>query len=180
MVYKNINKTHTVKQLNKKLRRLQRQVSRKYLKNKSGNKFIKTSNIVRLEHKIKLIHRRLKNIRENYIHQITTYLVKTKPSRIVIEDLNIRGMLKNKHLSKAIAEQCFYKFITTLDYKCRWGSIEFIKANRFYPSSKLCSRCNNIKKDLRLKDRVYTCHRCGLVIDRDFNASINLANYKLA
>ena len=106
--------------------------------------------------------------------------MKTKPSRIVIEDLNIRGMLKNKHLSKAIAEQCFYKFITTLDYKCRWGSIEFIKANRFYPSSKLCSRCNNIKKDLRLKDRVYTCHRCGLVIDRDFNASINLANYKLA
>ena len=178
-VYKNINKTHTVKQLNKKLRRLQRQVSRKYLKNKVGNKFIKTSSIIKLEHKIKLIHRRLKNIRENYIHQITTYLVKTKPCKIVIEDLNIKGMLKNKHLSKSIAEQCFYKFITTLDYKCKWGSIELIKANRFYPSSKLCSCCGSIKKDLRLKDRVYTCNHCGLVIDRDFNASINLANYKL-
>ena len=144
-VYKNINKTHTVRQLNKKLRRLQRHVSRKYLKNKVGNKFIKTSNIIKLESKIKLIHRRLKNIRENYIHQITTYLVKTKPSKIVIEDLNIGGMLKNKHLSKAVAEQRFYKFITTLDYKCKWGSIELIKANRFYPSSKLCSCCGNIK-----------------------------------
>lgn len=179
-VYKNINKTHTVRQLNKKLRRLQRQVSKKYLKNKIGNKFIKTSNIIKLEHKIKLIHRRLKNIRENYIHQITTYLVKTKPSKIVIEDLNIRGMLKNKHLSKAIAEQCFYKFITTLAYKCKWGSIGLIKADRFYSSSKLCSCCGSIKKDLRLKDRVYTCNCCGLVIDRDFNASLNLANYKLA
>ena len=179
-VYKNINKTHTVRQLNKKLRKLQRHVSRKYLKNKAGNKFIKTSNIIKLEHKIKLIHRRLRNIRENYIHQITTYLVKTKPSKIVIEDLNIKGMLKNKHLSKAIAEQCFYKFISVLSYKCQWSGIELIKADRFYPSSRLCSRCGNIKKDLRLKDRVYTCNCCGLVIDRDFNASLNLANYKLA
>ena len=106
--------------------------------------------------------------------------MKTKPSRVVIEDLNIRGMLKNKHLSKSIAEQCFYKFITTLNYKCKRCNIELIKANRFYPSSKLCSCCKNIKKDLRLKDRVYKCSNCGLVIDRDFNASLNLANYKLA
>lgn len=178
--YKNINKTHTVKKLNKKLRRLQRQVSKKYLKNKIGNKFIKTTNIIKLEHKIKLLNRRIKNIRENYIHQITTYLVKTKPSKIVIEDLNIKGMMKNKHLAKVIAEQCFYKFISILKYKCECNDIEFIKANRFYPSSKLCSCCGNIKQNLRLKDRIYKCKSCGLTIDRDFNASLNLANYKLA
>lgn len=180
IIYKNINKTHTVKKLNKKLRRLQRYVSKKYLKNKIGNKFIKTINIIKLEHKIKLICRRIKNIRENYIHQITSCLVKTKPSKIVIEDLNIKGLLKNKYLSKAIAEQCFYKFIGVLEYKCNWNNIEFIKADRFYPSSKLCSCCGNIKKDLKLKDRTYKCSSCGLVMDRDFNASLNLANYKLA
>lgn len=179
-IYKNINKTHTVKKLNKKLRRLQRQVSKKYLKNKIGNRFIKTHNITNLEHKINLIYRRIKNIRENYTHQITACLVKTKPSRIVVEDLNIRGMLKNKHLSKAIAEQCFYKFISILKYKCEWNNIELVKADRFYPSSKLCSCCGIVKKDLRLKDRIYKCNFCGLVIDRDFNASLNLANYKLA
>lgn len=179
-IYKNINKTHTVKKLNKKLRRLQRCVSKKYFKNKTGNKFTKTTNIIKLEHKIKLIHRRIKNIRENYIHQITSYLVKTKPSKIVIEDLNIKGMLKNKHLSKAIAEQCFYRFMSVLGYKCDWNSIELLKADRFYPSSKKCSCCGSIKKDLKLKDRIYKCSSCGLVIDRDFNASLNLANYKLA
>lgn len=179
-IYKNINKTHTVKKLNKKLRLLQKQVSRKYLNNQIGDKFIKTRNIIKLEHKIKLIYKRIKNIRENYIHQITSCLVKTKPSKIVIEDLNIKGMLKNKHLSKAIAEQCFYKFISVLKYKCDWNNIELIKADRFYPSSKLCSCCGNIKKDLKLKDRIYKCSSCGLEIDRDFNASLNLANYKLA
>lgn len=179
-VYKNINKTHTVKKLNKKLRRLQRCVSKKYLNNKIGNRFIKTINIIKLEHKIKLIHRRIKNIRENYIHQITSCLVKTKLRKIVIEDLNIKGLLKNKHLSKAIAEQCFYKFMSILKYKCEWNNIELIKADRFYPSSKLCSCCGSIKKDLKLKDRTYKCSSCGLVIDRDFNASLNLANYKLA
>lgn len=180
IVYKNINKTHTVKKLNKKIRRLQRCVSKKYLMNKIGNKFIKTTNIIKLEYRIKLIHRRIKNIRENYIHQITTNLVKTKPSRIVVEDLNIKGMLKNKHLSKAIAEQCFYKFMCVLRYKCDWNNIELLRADRFYPSSKKCSCCGSIKKDLKLKDRTYKCSSCGLVIDRDFNASLNLANYKLA
>lgn len=179
-IYKNINKTHTVKKLNKKLRRLQRCISKRYIKDKIGDKFIKTMNIVKLEHKIKLIHRRIKNIRENYIHQITTNLVKAKPSRIVVEDLNIKGMLKNKQLSKAIAEQCFYKFIRVLGYKCDWNNIELLKADRFYPSSKKCSCCGSIKKDLKLKDRTYKCSSCGLVIDRDFNASLNLANYKLA
>ena len=179
-VYKNINKTHTVKKLNKKLRRLQRCISKKYLKNKMGNKFIKTMNIIKLEHKIKLMYRRIRNIRENYIHQITSCLVKAKPSRIVVEDLNIKGMLRNKHLSKAIAEQCFYRFISVLEYKCSWNNIELLKADRFYPSSKQCSCCGNIKKDLKLNDRIYKCNNCGLAIDRDFNASLNLANYKLA
>lgn len=180
IIYKNINKTHTVKKLNKKLRRLQRCVSKKYLKSKIGNRFIKTTNIIKLEHKIKLIYRRIKNIRENHIHQITSYLVKTKPSKIIIEDLNVKGMLKNKHLSKAIAEQCFNKFTNILKYKCEWNNIKLIKADKFYPSSKLCSCCRSIKKDLKLKDRIYKCNSCGLVIDRDFNASLNLANYKLA
>lgn len=178
--YKNINKTHTMKKLNKKLKHRQRQLSRKYLKNKIGNKFIKTNNIVKLEHIIKLIYRRIKNIRENYIHQITTYLVKTKPCRIVIEDLNIKGMMKNRHLSKALADQSFYRFSNVLKYKCEWNNIELLKAARFYPSSKMCSSCGSIKKDLRLKDRTYKCTNCGLSIDRDYNASLNLANYKLA
>ena len=180
ITYKNINKTYTMKKLNKRLKHLQRQLSKKYLKNKIGNKFIKTNNIVKCEHIIKLINRRIKNIRENYIHQITSYLVKTKPSRIVIEDLNIKGMMKNRHLSRAIAEQCFYKFSNVLKYKCDWNNIELLKADRFYPSSKMCSCCGNIKKDLKLKDRTYNCTSCGLTIDRDYNASLNLANYKLA
>ena len=179
-IYKNINKTKTVRKTEKKLRRLQRQVSKKYLKNKEGNKFIKTNNIIKLEKHIKLLQRRLKNIRENYIHQITTSLVKTKPSKIVVEDLNIKGMLKNRHLSKAISNQCFYKFINIFEYKCKWNDIAFIKADRFYPSSKKCSCCGSIKKELRLKDRAYKCSVCGLSIDRDFNASLNLKNYKLA
>ena len=180
LTYKNINKTYTMKKLNKRLKYLQRQLSKKYLKNKIGNKFIKTNNIIKLEHIIKLINRRIKNIRENYIHQITSYLVKTKPCRIVIEDLNIKGMMKNRHLSKAIAEQSFYRFSNVLKYKCEWNGIELLKADRFYPSSKMCSCCGNIKKGLKLKDRTYNCTNCGLIIDRDYNASLNLANYKLA
>lgn len=179
-VYKNINKTQVVKKLNKKLKRLQKKISYKYLKNKKGKKFIKTKNIIKSENILKLIHRRLKNIRLNYIHQITNNLVKTKPCKIVIEDLNIKGMLKNRYLSKAIFEQCFNKFKNILKYKCDWNNIELVEANRFYPSSKKCSCCGNIKKDLKLKDRIYNCNICNLKIDRDLNASINLANYKLA
>ena len=94
-----------------------------------------------------------------------------------MEDLNISGMMKNKHLSKAISEQCLYKFISVMEYKCTWYDIEFVQADRFYPSSKTCSCCGHIKKDLKLKDRVYTCPNCGLEIDRDYNASLNLMNY---
>jgi len=184
--FKNINKTKEVKRLKKKLKRKQRQVSRKYEKGKfqigkegeTRYNFTKTNNIKKLEREIKLIQRRLSNIRLNHIHQTTTAIVKTKPRRIVVEDLNVKGMLKNKHLSKAISEQCFHKFISILEYKSKFNSIEFVKADRFYPSSKTCSCCGTIKKDLKLKDRVFTCSSCNSSIDRDKNASINLSRYK--
>ncbi|AXU28210.1 TPA: RNA-guided endonuclease InsQ/TnpB family protein [Clostridioides difficile] len=184
--FKNINKSKEVKRLNKKLRKLQRQVSRKYDMLKSGNTFqkgeklVKTKNIIKVEKQIKLVYKKLSDIRLNHIHQTTNTIVKTKPCRIVVEDLNVRGLLKNKHLSKSISEQCFNKFINILEYKCKWNKIEFVKADRFYPSSKMCSCCGTIKKDLKLKDRTYVCsnEKCNLVIDRDKNASINLANYK--
>ncbi|KEI15977.1 transposase, partial [Clostridium novyi B str. ATCC 27606] len=120
-----------------------------------------------------------RRIRSNHIHQATNKIVKTKPSRVVMETLNIKGMLKNKHLSKAISEQCLYDFKTKMQYKCKLYGIEFIEADKWYPSSKTCSCCGAIKKDLKLSHRVYKCN-CGLVIDRDLNASINLSRYKLA
>ena len=178
MVFKNINKTKKVKKLKKRLKRLQKQVSRKYELNKQGNKFIKTNNIIKLENKIKLIYRKLSNIRNNHIHQATNKIIKLNPYRVVMEDLNVRGMMKNKHLSKAIAEQCFYEFIRQMKYKCEFNRIEFIQADRYFPSSKLCSCCGKIKHDLKLKDRVYKCD-CGNIIDRDLNASINLSKYCL-
>jgi putative transposase len=176
---KNINKSTKVRRLKKKLKRLQRQVSRKYEMNKQGQKFIKTKNIIKLEKKIKLVHRKLRNIRLNHIHQATNVIVKTKPSRVVMETLNITGMMKNKHLAKAIQEQKLYEFKRQLQYKCKFNGIEFVEADRFYPSSKMCSCCESIKKDLKLSERVYHCTKCGYKEDRDKNASINLAKYKL-
>lgn len=184
--FKNINKTKEIKRLKKKLKRKQKQVSRKYEKGKiqigkegeNRYKFTKTNNIKKLEKEIKLTQRRLSNIRLNHIHQATTEIVKTKPSRIVVEDLNVKGMLKNKHLSKAIQDQCFHKFINILEYKSKFNGIEFVKAHRFYPSSKTCSCCGEIKKDLKLKDRVFICPSCNYKIDRDKNASINLSRYE--
>ena len=177
--FKNINKTKRVRRIKKRLRRLQRKCSRKYEMNKQDNQFIKTNNIIKLEKQIKLIHRRLSNIRLNHIHQTTNKIVKELPYRVVMEDLNVKGMMKNKHLSKAIAEQCFYEFKRQMQYKCKFNGIEFVQANRYFPSSKRCSCCGSIKKDLKLKDRDYKCKVCGLVIDRDYNASLNLANYEL-
>ena len=176
---KNINKSKKVRKLKKRLKRLQRQVSRKYEANKQGNKFIKTNNIIKLEKRIKLLNRKLSNIRNNHIHQATNKIIKLRPYRVVMEDLNVSGMMKNKHLSKAIQEQGFYEFIRQMKYKCEFNGIQFIQADRYFPSSKLCSCCGSIKKDLKLKDRVYKCD-CGLEIDRDKNASINLGNYGLA
>lgn len=178
-VYKNINKTNVVRKIEKRLKRLQKQVSRKYEQNKKGKELVKTKNIIKLEKQIQQVHRRLANIRNNYLHQTTTNIVKTKPYRVVIEDLAVSTMMKNKHLSKAISKQGFYEFKRQIEYKCKFRGIELVIADRFYPSSKTCSQCGEINKDLKLKDRVYNCS-CGLSIDRDLNASINLSNYKLA
>ena len=185
MTFKNINKSKEIKRLKKVLKRKQRKVSRKYDMNKKIEggenrcQYKKTNNIIKLEKEIRLLHRRLRNIRSNHIHQATNKIVKTKPSRVVMETLNIKGMLKNKHLSKAIQEQCLYDFKVKMEYKCKLYGIEFIEADKWYPSSKTCSCCGAIKKDLKLSHRVYKCN-CGLVIDRDLNASINLSRYKLA
>ena len=178
-VYKNINKSYVVRKIEKRLKRLQKQVSRKYEQNKKGKEYVKTKNIIKLEKQIQQVYRRLDNIRSNYLHKTTTSIVKTKPYRVVIEDLNVKGMMKNKHLSDAIRKQGFYEFKRQLEYKCKFRGIQLVVADRFYPSSKTCSQCGEIKKDLKLKDRVYKCS-CGLSIDRDLNASINLSRYKLA
>ena len=174
--FKNINKTKEVRKIEKKLRRLQRSVSRKYEMNKEGSRFVKTCNIIKIEKEIQRLHRRLANIRNNHIHQATNSIVKTKPCKVVMEDLNIQGMMKNRHLSKAVAKQKLYEFIRQMKYKCEKYGIEFIQVDRFYPSSKTCSCCGSIKSDLKLSNRVYKCE-CGLEIDRDLNASINLAKY---
>lgn len=176
LVFNNINKTKEVMKIEKRLRRLQRKVSRKYEMNKEGNRFVKTCNTVKIEKQIRILHRRLKNIRSNHIHQSTNTIVKTKPSMVVMEDLNVSGMMKNQHLAKALANQKLYEFIRQMKYKCEKYHIEFIQVGRFFPSSKTCSCCGQIKSDLKLSDRVYICD-CGLEIDRDLNAAINLANY---
>lgn len=178
MMFKNINKSQRVKKLEKRLRRLQRKVSRKYHKNKKGVRYVKTCNIIKVEKRIRVLHRKLTGLRSNHIHQATSAIVKTKPCKVVVETLNIKGMMKNRHLSKAIAQQKLYDFKLKLQYKCEKHGIEFVEADRWFPSSKLCSSCGAIKKDLKLSDRVYRCN-CGLVIDRDHNASINLSRYKL-
>jgi len=173
--FKNINKTKYVKKIKKQLKHAQRIVSKKYHINKSWNK---SNNIIKAEKRVKQLHNKLSNIRKNYIHQTTRELVNKLPKRITMEDLNVSGMMKNRHLSKAIQEQCFYEFIRQVKYKCEEYGIEFIQANRFYPSSKTCACCGFIKKDLKLSDRVFICPDCGFEIDRDRNASINLMNYK--
>lgn len=132
---------------------------------------------MREEHKLRKLYAKVANIRHDYIHQVTHKLVSLRPQKVVMEDLNITAMMKNKHLSKAISEQCLNDFILKMKYKCEWNGIEFVQANRFYPSSKTCSGCGCIKKNLKLSDRTYKCDECGLVIDRDYNAAINLSRY---
>lgn len=176
MKFKNMNKSSAVKKIEKRLRRLQRSVSRKYEMNKEGSRFVKTSNIIKIEKAIRKLHRRLVNIRTNHMHQATSTIVKTKPCRIIMEDLNVQGMMRNRHLAKAIAQQKFYEFIRQVKYKCEKLGIEFLQVGRFYPSSKMCSDCGEIKTDLCLSDRTFKCS-CGFVEDRDVNSSLNLANY---
>ena len=176
-VYKNINKTKEVKKIEKKRRRLQRQVSRKYETNKEGESYKETSNIKKLKKELLKVNRRLTNIRHNYLHQTTTEIINRKPIFIVLENLNVKGMMKNKHLAKAVQQQCFYEFYRQIQYKCLWNNIKFIESDRFYPSSKTCSECGSVKKQLKLSEREYICEECGCVIDRDYNASVNLMKY---
>ena len=174
--YKNINKTQRVKKLEKRKRRLQRSVSRKYNKNKKGENYCKTSNIIKREKELLKTSKRLTNIRQNYLHQTTSEIIKRKPSFICIEDLNVSGMMKNRHLSEAIQQQGLYEFRRQIEYKAKWNNIPVIIADRFFPSSKMCSCCGHIKKDLKLSDRIYKCE-CGNIINRDFQASLNLQKY---
>ena len=174
---KNINKTRKIKKLEQKKRRVQRSIARKYEKNKKGESYCKTKNIEKSEEKLLKMNHRLTNLRQNYVHQITTKIIKREPSFLCIEDLNVKGMMKNKHLSKAVQQQSFGEFRRQLEYKCVWNGIPLVIADRFFASSKLCSCCSTIKKDLKLSDRTYRCDQCGLVIDRDYQASLNLKRY---
>ncbi len=174
--YKNINQTSKVKKLEKRKRRLQRSISRRYEKNKEGGNYCKTSNIVKSEKELLRLNHRLTNIRQNYLHQVTSEIIKREPSFICMEDLNVSGMMKNKHLSKAIQQVGFYEFRKQMEYKSVWNHIAVIIADRFFPSSKLCSCCGRIKKDLKLSERIYQCE-CGNVMDRDDQAALNLKRY---
>ena len=174
-IYKNINKSTKMKKLEKQLKRQQKCLSRKYENFKKGESTQK--NIQKQKLKVQKLHHRIDNIRTDYINKTIGKIVKTKPSYITIEDLNVSGMMKNRHLSKAVASQKFYEFRVKLKAKCGEKGIELRVVNRFYPSSKLCHCCGNIKKDLKLSDRIYKCE-CGYIADRDYNASLNLRDAK--
>ena len=170
--YKNINKSAKLKKLEKQLIREQRSLSRKYENVKKGGP-TQRANIQKQRLKVQKLHHRIDNIRTDYINKTIAEIVKTKPSYITIEDLNVSGMMKNKHLSKAVASQKFYEFRTKLQAKCNENGIELRVVDRWFPSSKTCHCCGAIKKDLKLSDRTFTCD-CGYIEDRDFNAALNL------
>ena len=170
-IYKNINKSEKLKKLEKCLRREQRSLSRKYENLKKGESTQK--NIQKQKLKVQILHQRINNIRTDYINKTIAEIVKTKPSYITIEDLNVSGLMKNKHLAKAVVSQKFYEFRAKLKTKCDYNGIELRIADRWYPSSKMCHCCGNINKNLKLSDRIYRCV-CGYIADRDFNASLNL------
>ena len=174
-VYRNINKSAGIRKLEKQLRREQRCLSRKYENLKKGESTQK--NIQKQKLKVQKLHHKINNIRTDYINKTIAEIVKTKPSYITIEDLNVSGMMKNSHLSKAVASQKFYEFRNKLKTKCKDNGIELRIVSRFYPSSKRCHCCGCIRKDLKLSDRIYKCD-CGYVEDRDRNASLNLRDAK--
>lgn len=175
-IYQNINKTNNIKKIEKKLKREQRKLSRKIISIKKGESTQK--NFVKQKLKVQKLYQRLSNIRTDYLNKTIDSIVKTKPSFIVIEDLNVSGMMKNRHLSKAVAQQKFFEFKTKLISKCKENNIELRVVDRWYPSSKLCHNCGHIKKDLKLSDRTYRCSECGYVEDKDINASLNLRDAK--
>ena len=177
-VYKNISKSSRIRKLEKKLKREQHRLSRKYESLKKSKNNLKgevtRQNIRKQKLKVQKLYHRLDCIRTDYLNKAVSELVKTKPKWITLEDLNVRGMMKNKHLSKAVAQQKFFEFRTKLTAKCKEYGIELRLVDRFYPSSKLCHKCGCIKSDLKLSDRTYICSECGYISDRDFNASLNL------
>ena len=175
-VYKNINKSKEVRCLEKKKRRLQRKLSKKYVISKGE----KTKNTLKLEREVLKLNHRLSNIRHNHIYQVTSEIIKRKPNFISLEELNVSGMMKNRHLARAIQEQSFVSFKAILSYKAAWNNIQIVEVPRFYPSSKTCSCCGSVKSDLKLSERVFVCPDCGNKMDRDLNASINLRNYGLS
>ena len=170
----NVNKSKRVRNLNRKLKHLQRNLSRKKGSKKGETK---SKRFEKNAQQIREAYRKIANIRNNHIHQTTHRLVEMKPKVVTMEDLNVTGMMKNKHLSRAVSEQCFHEFRRRMIYKCESRGIKLQLADRFYPSSKTCSCCGFIKKDLKLNERIYKCPECGLVIDRDFNAALNLERY---
>ena len=176
IVFHNKNKSRKVRQLRRKLKHLQRNLARKYRTNGS---YEETNAVKELKDQIKRLYFHISNIQRDYIHQTTHTLVSLLPKIVTMEDLNIKGMMRNRCNSRAIGEQCFSEFIRQMKYKCEWNGIEFFQVDRFYPSSKTCSCCRAIKKDLRQGDRTYICKECGTVIDRDYNAAINLMKYKI-
>ena len=179
--YRNINKSAGLKKLEKQLIREQRSLSRKYENLKKGES-TQRANIQKQKFKVQKLHHKMDNIRTDYINKIIAEIVKTKPSYITIEDLNVKGMMKNRCLSKAVASQKFYEFRKRLKAKCDEKGIELRVADRFYPSSKTCHHCGSIRKNFKLSDRIYRCE-CGYVADRDFNAALNLKDaktYKIA
>lgn len=174
-VFGNINKSKRIRKLERKLKREQRSLSRKILKRKRGETATETrTNLDKNILRVQKLHQRLSNIRLEYVKGVVNTLVKTKPEFITIENLNVKGMMKNRHLSKAIAHQMFYMFKEYMICKCKQFGIELRQVDRFYPSSKTCSHCGAVKKDLKLKDRTYVCPECGTEIDRDLNAAVNL------
>ncbi|MER1984447.1 MAG: transposase [Solibacillus sp.] len=174
--YGNVNKTKTIKKLEKALRREQRSLSRKYenIKKRGDKSATKRANIDKNVYRVQRLYQRLVAIRAEYVKSVVHDLVKAKPNYITIEDLNIKGMLKNRHLSKAVASQCFYLFNVWLLAKCQEHGIELRQVNRFYPSSKKCAGCGHIKSRLKISERVYYCEACGRAADRDVNAAMNL------
>ena len=174
--YRNINKSAGLKKLEKQLIREQRSLSRKYENLKKG-KSTQRANIQKQKLKVQKLHHKMDNIRTDYINKTIAEIVKTKPSYITIEDLNVKGMMKNRCLSKAVASQKFYEFRTRLKAKCDENGIELRVADRFYPSSKTCHHCGSVRKNLKLSDRIYRCE-CGYVADRDLNAALNLKDTK--
>jgi putative transposase len=178
IVYGNINKSLKMRKMDKRIRSLQHALSRKYEANKVGGKYVKTKNILKLEAKIRKLFYRQECIRDNYNHQVTHELVSLLPRKVVMEHLNVMGLLKNKIIGKAILAQRFSDFTIKMRYKCEERGIEFVQADMFYPSSKTCSNCGCVNTNLKLSDRIFKCPHCGFEIDRDYNAAINLMRYE--